>query len=200
MDVHSGSRGLNRKVSLSSCPGSYRDEPSISRAGLSPAGNLDSRGAPTCCIGNEIDTLTSLWHTQIRKKRFLSQKSGSYFKTQSQFFLQQFNLIWDLSYLDILGFFSQTSSKAEIIFEWQGLVICTTTLPLILPFAFFYSCTVTSMSITNSTRRLMILLALSTPIQSHIETHIITHIINFRSLLIGDRSRIVFSYWREKSV
>ncbi|MFC1817060.1 hypothetical protein ACFL0M_14245, partial [Thermodesulfobacteriota bacterium] len=40
-------QGFSRKVSLSHCLGSYRDEPTISRTGLAPAGNLCLRGAPT---------------------------------------------------------------------------------------------------------------------------------------------------------
>ncbi len=42
-------RGFSRKVSLSHCLGSYRDEPTISRAGLPPAGDLRLRGAPIYC-------------------------------------------------------------------------------------------------------------------------------------------------------
>ena len=42
-------RSFSRKVSLSRCPGSYRDEPSISRTGLAPVGDLRLRGAPRCC-------------------------------------------------------------------------------------------------------------------------------------------------------
>ena len=38
------------KVSLSNCLGSYRDEPTISRTGLTPAGNLRLRGAPICGV------------------------------------------------------------------------------------------------------------------------------------------------------
>ena len=36
----------SRKVSVPYCPGSYRDEPTISRAELSSAGILNPRGAP----------------------------------------------------------------------------------------------------------------------------------------------------------
>ncbi|MBW1824808.1 MAG: hypothetical protein JRI87_09615 [Deltaproteobacteria bacterium] len=42
-------QGFSRKISLSHCLGSYRDEPTISRTGLSPVGNLRLRGAPTSC-------------------------------------------------------------------------------------------------------------------------------------------------------
>ena len=38
------------KVSLSNCLGSYRDEPTISRAELSSAGILHPRGAPIYCV------------------------------------------------------------------------------------------------------------------------------------------------------
>ncbi len=41
-------QSFSRKVSLSYCLGSYRNEPTISRAGLSPAGDLRPRGAPIC--------------------------------------------------------------------------------------------------------------------------------------------------------
>ena len=44
-------RGFSRKVSLSHCLGSYWDEPTISRAGLPPAGDLRLRGAPICFVG-----------------------------------------------------------------------------------------------------------------------------------------------------
>ena len=40
------SQGFSGKVCLSHCLGSYRDEPTISRTGLSPAGDLRLRGAP----------------------------------------------------------------------------------------------------------------------------------------------------------
>ena len=43
------SQGFSRKVSLSHCLGSYRDEPTISRTGLAPVGDLRLRGAPTSC-------------------------------------------------------------------------------------------------------------------------------------------------------
>jgi hypothetical protein len=39
-----------RKVFFSHCLDSYRDEPSISRVGLSPAGNLHLRGTPISCV------------------------------------------------------------------------------------------------------------------------------------------------------
>ena len=42
-------RSFNEEVSLPRCPGSYRDEPTISRAELSSAGILRPRGAPTSC-------------------------------------------------------------------------------------------------------------------------------------------------------
>ena len=41
-------QSFSKKVSLSYCPGSYRDEPTISRAELSSAGTLHLRGAPIC--------------------------------------------------------------------------------------------------------------------------------------------------------
>ena len=41
-------QGFTKEVSLPQCLGSYRDEPTISRTGLSPAGNLRPRGAPIC--------------------------------------------------------------------------------------------------------------------------------------------------------
>ena len=46
-------QSFSRKVSLSHCLGSYRDEPTISRTGLSPAGNLRLRGAPISCDGRK---------------------------------------------------------------------------------------------------------------------------------------------------
>ena len=42
-------QGFSRMVSQSHCLGSYRDEPTISRAELPSAGNLRPRGAPTSC-------------------------------------------------------------------------------------------------------------------------------------------------------
>ena len=43
-------QSFSRKVSLTHCLGSYRDEPTISRAELSSAGILRPRGAPICCV------------------------------------------------------------------------------------------------------------------------------------------------------
>ena len=40
---------FSREVSLPYCPGSYRDEPTISRVELSSAGILHPRGAPVYC-------------------------------------------------------------------------------------------------------------------------------------------------------
>ena len=42
-------QSFSRKVSLSHCLGSYRDEPTISRAELSSTGTLRPRGAPRSC-------------------------------------------------------------------------------------------------------------------------------------------------------
>ena len=55
--------GFSRTVSQSHCLGSYRDEPTISRAELSSAGNLGPRGAPTYTVKNYMSTLRQfiLW-------------------------------------------------------------------------------------------------------------------------------------------
>jgi hypothetical protein len=45
----SPTQGFSKEVSLTHCLGRYRDEPTISRTGLSPVGNLRPRGAPRCC-------------------------------------------------------------------------------------------------------------------------------------------------------
>jgi hypothetical protein len=47
--AHFCPQSLSREVSLTYCLGSYRDEPTISRAELSSAGILHPRGAPLCC-------------------------------------------------------------------------------------------------------------------------------------------------------
>ena len=42
-------QSFSRRISPAHCLGSYRDEPTISRAGLPPAGILRPRGAPISC-------------------------------------------------------------------------------------------------------------------------------------------------------
>ena len=56
-------QGFSRTVSQSHCLGSYRDEPTISRAELSSAGNLRPRGAPIpgVLMENRFFAMISSW-------------------------------------------------------------------------------------------------------------------------------------------
>jgi len=49
---------FSRKVSLYHCLGSYRNEPTTSRAGHAPASILHLHGVSICCVEKYIDAQT----------------------------------------------------------------------------------------------------------------------------------------------
>ena len=75
-------QNFSRKVSLSHCLGSYRDEPTISRAGLPPAGNLHLRGAPRYCGGKclqfNLSNLASISDIQVISEHLLKLALTTY--------------------------------------------------------------------------------------------------------------------------